>query len=191
MSIARDSQFSEWAKLVHDEQLSIEVEGLKKSWNNLDVYRRQREALARRTYDLTQFIVSQAFEDEIAPKDILYKNGKPVLMYPENLTEWFKQKYAEAYYSDFPQGFHDWIASLGWKLEEITDIHVHNETVRDFEAEKNSFEQWQRWKYGKHVDVTIDRDTKEKYSARFIRLDNGDWQLKEYHDVTPFPGKQG
>lgn len=88
----RDSQFSEWAKLVHDEQLSIDEERLTKGFNLLYVHAKQRIALARRAYDLAMFIVKQAFEDELVPNEILHKNGKPILMYPENLAEWYKEK---------------------------------------------------------------------------------------------------
>jgi hypothetical protein len=50
----RDTQFQGFAKLLFEELQAIEIEGLKNSWNNLDVYRRQREAIARRAYDLAR-----------------------------------------------------------------------------------------------------------------------------------------
>lgn len=92
MAVQRDTQFMEWAKLVQEEQHTIELEGLQKGWHKLDVYRRQREALARRTHDLAWFIVKQTYRGENGPGKILYLDGEPVRMQPDNLAEWFHQK---------------------------------------------------------------------------------------------------
>lgn len=84
----RDTQFAEWAHLLLL-QLADE-NALALNWDRF--FGELELTISRRTYDLAMFIVSQAFEDELVPKDILYKNGKPVLMYPENLKEWYKEK---------------------------------------------------------------------------------------------------
>ena len=179
MSVSRDRQYSEWAKLVHDELLAIEAEGLKNSWNKLDVYRKQREALARRTYDLAMFIVSQAFEDELVPEDILYKNGKPVLMYPENLAEWYKKAPFLASYDGLPDEVKAWVEQdLGWKRDEVTGIHIKNEILPDGFEERDG-EKWVKRKLGKHVNVTIERGHEAK-SQTFIRGDDG-WKVA--HEV--------
>jgi hypothetical protein len=76
----RDMQFAEWAGLLFDELMEIDdVDDVKK-------------CISRRVHDLAQFIVSQAYADDLKPQEILYKNGKPVLMYPENLKEWYEGK---------------------------------------------------------------------------------------------------
>ena len=53
----RDTQFQGFAKLLLEELQAIEVEGLKNNWNNIDIYRRQREAIARREYDFAVHVV--------------------------------------------------------------------------------------------------------------------------------------
>lgn len=92
----RDTQFFEWAELVWSEiETAIRQDPgfIPESKTRRIMFLHMVQAIiARRTYDLSQFIVSQAFEDELVPEDILYKNGKPVLMYPENLAEWYKEK---------------------------------------------------------------------------------------------------
>lgn len=168
MAVQRDSQFLEWAKLVQEEQHTIELEGLQKGTHKLDVYRRQREALARRTHDLAMFIVSQAFEDELVPKDILYKNGKPVLMYPENLAEWFKRAPFLASYDGLPDEVKAWVEQdLGWKRDEVTSVDIEN-----LSALKGA--------PCVLISVTMWRG-QEARSQEFIRGDNG-WRVA--HEVT-------
>src|SRR5215813_12683620 len=114
MTVPRDSQFTEWSKL-----LWHEIKDHFGDWwesDNTNANNEAQEVIARRTYDLAMFIVKQVYRGEGGPGEILYLDGEPVSILPENLEEWFKQKEAEAYFSDFPQGFHDWVASLGWKL---------------------------------------------------------------------------
>jgi hypothetical protein len=97
MAVSRDSQFREWSKLLFDE-LYDQFSNLRIEESNGDKDEAEQTRkdiltdISRRTHDLAMFIVSQAFEDELVPDDILYKNGKPMLMYPENLAEWYKQK---------------------------------------------------------------------------------------------------
>jgi hypothetical protein len=57
MSDNRNTQFQGFAKLLFDELQAIQAEGLNENWNNIDVYRRQREAIARRVYDLVKHAV--------------------------------------------------------------------------------------------------------------------------------------
>lgn len=87
MTNERDTQFQDFAHLVLMELIDNQSMALNWDKSFLEV----EQIIARRVYDLAQFIISQAFEDEIKPKDILYKNGKPILMYPENLEEWFRE----------------------------------------------------------------------------------------------------
>jgi len=93
----RDSQFSEWASLLFEE-INEDFRSLNIYYDDgdeqeVDKARKGIEtSIARRVYDLAMFIVSQAYADELKPKEILHKNGKPVLMYPENLAEWYKEK---------------------------------------------------------------------------------------------------
>lgn len=102
------------------------------------------------------------------------------------MAEETKELISEEVFNNLPQGFRDWVAELEWKREEITSISVHNETLRDFEAEKNSSDGWQRWKYGKHIDVAIERGAQNHQSARFVRLGDGGWQKKEGSHVSTF-----
>jgi hypothetical protein len=91
MTNPRDTQFSEWAELLWEEIMQTMIE----SGRHIDVGTDPaiyRKIISRRVYDLAQFIVSQAYADDLKPKEILYKNGKPVLMYPENLKEWYESK---------------------------------------------------------------------------------------------------
>jgi len=86
MTNPRDTQFSEWSHLLLL-QLA-EENALALNWDRF--FGELELTVSCRVYDLTQFIVSQAFE--VKPGEILHKNGKPVLMYPENLAEWYKEK---------------------------------------------------------------------------------------------------
>lgn len=74
--MSRDTQFMNYAMLVHNEILAIENEGLKNNWNNIDIYRRQQEIMARRAYDLVLHAVenvdmvdlARLFRQEIAER---------------------------------------------------------------------------------------------------------------------------
>lgn len=102
------------------------------------------------------------------------------------MTDETKELISEEVFNAYPQGFRDWVAELEWKREEITGIELVNETLRDFEAERNSFDQWRRWKQGKHIDVAIERGAQNHQSARFIRSDDGGWQKKAGSHVSTF-----
>lgn len=96
MTNERDTQFAEFAKLLFEDLNAIH----QGEWIYMDVEDEDSEediseyvtAISRRVYDLAQFIVSQAYADDLKPNEILYKDGKPVLMYPENLKEWYESK---------------------------------------------------------------------------------------------------
>lgn len=92
----RDTQFAEWASLLWDEleafirqDPGFIPEGESRRVKFLSMIQR---LISRRVYDLAQFIVSQAYADDLKPKEILHKNGKIILMYPENLKEWYEGK---------------------------------------------------------------------------------------------------
>jgi hypothetical protein len=95
-----------------------------------------------------------------------------------------KDTISEETFNSMPQAFKDWVQELGWKREELTGIELVNEILRDFEAEKNLDDGWQKWKHGKHIDVAIERGTQEKYAARFVRLDDKSWQNKTDEDAV-------
>jgi hypothetical protein len=171
MPVQRDSQFMEWAKLVQEEQHTIELEGLQKSWHKLDVYRRQREALARRTHDLAWFIVKQTYRGESKPGEMLYLDGEPVTIIPDNLAEWFKNAPFLADYDGLLKEVKVWVEQdLGWKRDEIIGFHIENEVLYHGIDDKGNKLHTQ----GKHVSVTMQRG-QEAQSQEFIRGDNG-WQ---------------
>jgi hypothetical protein len=165
MAVQRDSQFEEWARLVveelpeHDSCLGTTQVDWEKSAVKL---------LSQRVYDLTQFIVKQAFEDELVPEDILYKNGKPVLMYPENLAEWFKRAPFLASYDGLPNEVKAWVEQdLGWKRDEVTSVDIENlSALRGAPCVLISVTMWRG---------------QEARSQEFIRGDNG-WRVA--YEVT-------
>ena len=95
----RDTQFQGFAKLLFDE-LNVIHQG---KWIYMDVEDEDSAEdiseyvtiISRRVYDLAQFIVSQAYKEDLKPDEILCKDGKPILMYPENLKEWYEEKYEQ------------------------------------------------------------------------------------------------
>lgn len=164
MAVQRDSQFLEWAKLVQEEQHTIELEGLQKGTHKLDVYRRQREALARRTHDLAWFIVKQTYRGENGPGEILYLDGEPVKMQPDNLAEWFKRAPFLASYDGLPNEVKAWVEQdLGWKRDEVTGIDIENNSAHVFGAPCVQ------------ISITMWRGQEAK-SQEFIRGDNG-WKV--------------
>lgn len=84
----RDTQFAEWSHLLVLELAKDNALAL--NWDRF--FGELELTISRRVYDLAQFIVSQAYADDLKPKEVLYKDGKPILMYPENLKEWYEGK---------------------------------------------------------------------------------------------------
>lgn len=80
---------------------------------------------------------------------------------------------SEDAFNSLPQGFRSWVVDrLEWKREEISHITVNPPT-------------------GNYTDVSVflERDTHERWCARFRKLNNGDWKFEEDYNVTPFPGR--
>jgi hypothetical protein len=93
-----------------------------------------------------------------------------------------KASISELAFNTYPQGLKDWIIELGWKREDIISCHVEYEMVET----NASDEKWKRWKYGNRVDVTVNNMQLKRHFARFIRLDNGQWQKESEADITQF-----
>ena len=92
----RDTQFSGFAKLLWDELINANDSGyidVNTDYDDGIDPTNYRLIIARRVYDLAMFIVSQAYKEDLKPQEILCKDGKPILMYPENLKEWYEEKY--------------------------------------------------------------------------------------------------
>ncbi len=86
---------------------------------------------------------------------------------------------SEETFNGMPQSFKDWVQELGWKREEIIDINMKNEVLANgYEVDENG-KKWAKWKLGKHIDVTVERDTKERHFARFERLSDGGLKKNE------------
>jgi len=81
----------------------------------------------------------------------------------------------EGYYNYLKQGVKDWIEQdLGWKREDIMSVDIKYEAIKT----NASDEEWERWRRGQHVDVTLENMSQEEQHQRFVWLDDENWQKK-------------
>lgn len=67
-----------------------------------------------------------------------------------------------------------WLQELMWKPEDITGIDADYEVLPDGTTSNG----WRKWKRGKHVDITLERD-QERVHQTFVVADDGTWIKKE------------
>lgn len=91
-----------------------------------------------------------------------------------------REALSEVGYNLLKQGVRNWIEQdLQWKREEIISYYIKYELIEDGYKEDENKKKWAKWKHGKNVEVTIMKINQEKQFAHFIKLDDGDWELKK------------
>lgn len=68
----------------------------------------------------------------------------------------------------YPQAFHEWVASLGWKHEELTEVEMRRPTYPDGVDGQG----WKRRKQSSHFFVTVGRgeDPKEEDETKAFAI---------------------
>lgn len=97
------------------------------------------------------------------------------------MNEEYKSTFLEGL-KQLPPAFQDWVASLGWKLEDITSFETHREILRDLETEDKKADGWKYHKPGPHITTKVSRGN-EEHEAKF-NVSTGEWKLEKSSLVT-------